>query len=183
MGGINPELTDDGVTTALNTVHIYSGNNTALFPLGTNVPPNFLLDSDTKNLNQTAYEHAAPLHITSFWLSGYIASFLSIAAVISHVGIWYGKDIKNQIMSMIKKNPANENKKAYVDKHVEFMKAYYYPPDWMFLCLLGVCTALMLYCNIFTAFKMPPWGIFLALLVAGIFLIPSGIIRAVSFLF
>ena len=71
VGGINSELTDDhGVSTALNTVHIYSGNKSTLFPLGTNVPPNLLLDTNTKNLNQTAYELAAPLHITSFWLAG-----------------------------------------------------------------------------------------------------------------
>ena len=176
VGGINRMLTDDkSVTTALNKVNLYNGNpNSKQYKLGQNVPASKLFDNVTFSLNATAYEDVEPIHITSFWVSGYIGNFLCISSIFGHVIVWYGKDIVRRFKIMFGREKPDEE-----DEHVEFMKSYKDIPDLWFITFLACVTALMLGVNFFTPYRMPIWGVFLALFVAGVFTIPAGIIRGV----
>ncbi|KAJ7643182.1 peptide transporter MTD1 [Mycena rosella] len=98
------------------------------------------------------------------WLAGTqvlarIGVSLSIGATITHVIIWYGKDI----IESIRRYRAGE---AY-DAHLEKMKAYpEVPMWWTFIGTFGMSMA-----TIYTGNSgMPGWGLVVAILIAAMFL-------------
>ncbi|KAJ3141978.1 hypothetical protein HK100_004459 [Physocladia obscura] len=66
------------------------------------------------------------------------------------------------------------------DKHVKMMAAYPDVPERLYLLFLGICIAAALLVSLTTPFAMPWWAIFLNTLLCVIFILPFGIILAVS---
>lgn len=60
------------------------------------------------------------------------------------------------------------------------MKAYPEVPEWMYLAFLLVCTAGMCFVGAFTPFVMPWWSVLLAVLIAAVTILPTGIIFAIT---
>ncbi|ORY45728.1 OPT superfamily oligopeptide transporter [Rhizoclosmatium globosum] len=162
--GLKQKITKDTVNgnPLLNTPHL----------------PNYFFDA-TKNydLNITAYNDVAPVYITSFFALVYGCSFLTITAAISHVVLWYGKDIYRQSMNAFRQV---RDEVDSLDKHVKMMEAYPDIPDWAYLAFLGVTTIGALLVSVFTPFNMPWWGIFFNIFLCCIFILPFGIVPAVS---
>jgi OPT family small oligopeptide transporter len=177
--GLSREMSDDdGLTAAVNTVHLFNGNNdSTTFALGEPVRPRYFYNRTDYSLNMTAYEDVAPLHISSYFTISYAASFLSISSVITHVLLWYGKDIKRQFFNAIKQTKDDVDGQ---DIHCKMMEAYPEVPDWVYLSWLALNTVLMIIISIWTPFKMPVWAIFLNLFISLLFIMPCGIIQAVS---
>ncbi|KAJ3113417.1 hypothetical protein HK100_001999 [Physocladia obscura] len=177
--GLNSYLTEGSRNPALNSVHLFSGNpNSTVFQLGEEVDPGYFYDKKNNyNLNLTAYNEVAPIHVTPFFAMQYGSSFLTIAAVLSHVGLWYGSIIKRQAKNAFKQ--ISDSVEAG-DIHNKLMLSYWDPPDWMFLLFVTFMAGLTLVVTQFTAFVMPWWGVLMNLAVTGILIIPIGIITGIS---
>ncbi|KAI9315798.1 OPT oligopeptide transporter protein-domain-containing protein [Obelidium mucronatum] len=134
----------------------YSPLNPAL---GSRVSPRYFYDkTQNYNINMTAYENVAPVHLSANFILCYASSFLTITAAASHV--------RDEVDGL--------------DKHVKMMEAYPDVPDWFYLIFMGVCTAGALLISLFTPFNMPWWGIFLNILLVGVFVVPYGAIQAIT---
>ncbi|ORY47245.1 OPT superfamily oligopeptide transporter, partial [Rhizoclosmatium globosum] len=178
--GLNQKITEDPVTQnpLLNTPHLFVGNANGTKKQGSRVRPTYFFDK-TKNydLNVTAYNNVAPVYITSYFALVYGCSFLTITAAVSHVGLWYGRDIYRQSMNAFRQI---RDEVDSLDKHVKMMEAYPDVPDWAYLAFLGVTTIGALLVSIFTPFNMPWWGIFFNIFLCAIFILPFGIVPAIS---
>ncbi|KAJ3023020.1 UNVERIFIED_CONTAM: hypothetical protein HDU68_008829 [Siphonaria sp. JEL0065] len=177
--GINYAMTKDGINPTLNSVNLFAGNPGAKsHALGDVVDPSYFYDSTRDyNLNQTAYDEVAPIHITAFFAVQYASLFLTIAAVVSHVGLWYGETIKRQFKSALQQVSDVVDS---TDVHNQLMSAYWDPPDWMFLGFAVVMAGLTFLVSLWTPFKMPWWGVLLNLVLTGILIVPIGVIYAIS---
>ncbi|KAJ3127216.1 hypothetical protein HK100_009875 [Physocladia obscura] len=177
--GLKNDITYDGVNPLLNSVRLFNGNpNSTTHGLGKRVVPSFFYNaSDNYNLNLTAYNDVAPIHLTTFFAVTYGTSFLTITAAISHVSIWYGKDIYRQTLNAFRQ--VRDEVDAQ-DVHVKLMEAYPDSLDWVYLAFLGVTTILAIAVSVWTPFNMPWWGIFFNLFLVAIFILPMGIIQAVA---
>ncbi|KAJ3513900.1 hypothetical protein NLJ89_g2700 [Agrocybe chaxingu] len=87
---------------------------------------------------------------------------LAIGATITHVILWYGKDI----IEVIRKYRAGEN----YDPHLAKMKVYPEVPMWWYLAVF-VASFSMAMATIYTGHSgLPWWGLIVALIISAIFL-------------
>ena len=185
-GGHSHDLTEDGINEAINYVHLYNGNISSVhYQIGHVVNPTFFYNKTDFSLNTTAYQDVAPLHITPFFLASYASSFLSISSVISYVYLWFGTSIKSNFIQALEQIYPGFSKHASKsthssDIHNQLMDAYSDISDSAYLFFLFIMTLIMIYVSLFTPFRMPIWAVFLSLLLTFIFLLPAGVIAAVS---
>ncbi|KAJ3291619.1 hypothetical protein HDU79_002189 [Rhizoclosmatium sp. JEL0117] len=174
--GLNTIMSQDSINPILNSVKLFVGNASSVtHKMGAPVNPAFFYNAtDNYNLNVTAYQDVSPIHITSFFAVQYASSFLTIAAVLSHVWLWYGSTIRRQVKNALQQ--ASDSVDS-LDVHNKLMTAYWEPSDWMFLVFVVVMAAFTFCVSLFTPFVMPWWGVFLNLAVIGILIVPCGIIQ------
>ena len=99
---------------------------------------------------------------------------MSIAAAVSHVILWYGKSIWKQLKAAMKqKNEEN-------DIHNRLMKSYPDVPDWVFAVFLAIMICVQVAVSLWTPFTMPVWSVFLCIGITFFFLLPIGIITAIT---
>ncbi|KAH6561861.1 hypothetical protein BASA62_009563 [Batrachochytrium salamandrivorans] len=116
-------------------------NTPALFTRdGHRVRATSLYNRVTFDLNNTAYDLVKPVYITEFFAVVYSLSFFALTCGISHVALWYHKDIVRQTKEMI-----NQVDTSSPDIHNELMKAYPDIPEWMYLCWLVFWLIVMLF--------------------------------------
>ncbi|KAJ3400480.1 hypothetical protein HDV05_001067, partial [Chytridiales sp. JEL 0842] len=175
--GGNRDLTlDGGATVALNTPRLFNGNMSSP-KYGTAVKPVSFFDKNDFSLNQEAFDLIKPIRVTPAFFMTYGIQFLRISAVVSHVILWYGKDIKRQFMNAIKQV---KDEVDALDIHTKMMEAYPEVPDWAYLGWLGLNTFIMIACCLWTPFRMPIWAVFVNLAMSLFFIMPCGLITAVS---
>ncbi|KAJ3003443.1 UNVERIFIED_CONTAM: hypothetical protein HDU68_005695, partial [Siphonaria sp. JEL0065] len=161
-----------------NTPVLFVGNPNSTKTLGSRVSPRYFYDkTQNYNINMTAYNNVAPIHLSSNFALCYASSFLTVTAALMHVALWYGKDIYRQAMSALRQV---RDEVDGLDKHVKMMEAYPDIPDWAFLIFMAVCVAGALAVSIFTPFGMPWWGIFFNVFLVSLFVIPYGSIQAIT---
>ncbi|KAF8234949.1 peptide transporter MTD1 [Tricholoma matsutake] len=91
-----------------------------------------------------------------------IGSNLAIGATLTHVMVWYGKDI----LQVIKKYRAGEN----YDPHLEKMKVYDEVPLWWYLAMFTASFAMAM-TTMYTGHSgLPWWGLIVGIVVASLFL-------------
>ncbi|KAI8903160.1 OPT oligopeptide transporter protein-domain-containing protein [Gorgonomyces haynaldii] len=129
----------------------------------------------TANLEK--YEAFKPFYLTEAFAGLYLLSFVTIAASISHVVLWYGADIKRQVGQALRQANTAEGLK---DTHNVLMEAYPDFPEWAYAVWLLVFTVLSVVVCEITPFHMPWWATLLATFMAIVFTIPIGIIQAVT---
>ncbi|KAJ1340548.1 hypothetical protein BSLG_004642 [Batrachochytrium salamandrivorans] len=110
-------------------------------------------DRTTFELNTTAYDLVKPIYLTEMFAIGYSMSFFALTCGISHVALWYHKDIIRQTKEMI-----NQVEEQEPDIHNQLMKAYPDIPEWIYLCWLAIWLVVMVFVGIFTPFRLPWWG-------------------------
>ncbi|KAI9352922.1 OPT oligopeptide transporter protein-domain-containing protein [Obelidium mucronatum] len=161
-----------GINPTLNSVHLFSGNpNAKNHALGEQVDPAYFYD---------VHKRLQPQHDgipRTYFAVQYGSQFLTIAAVVAHVGLWYGETIKRQFKSALRQvSDAVDS----VDIHNQLMSVYWDPPDWMFLVFAVVMAGVTFCVCLWTPFKMPWWGVLLNLVLTGVLIIPIGVIYAIS---
>ena len=121
--------------------------------------------------DQAKYEQYSPMFLPITYIVTYGTFFATYPATIVHVFLWYRHDIVRQF---------RRNLKDETDIHAHLMRNYPEVPRWWFLALGLICVVLGIVgieiCNTGT----PIWAFVIALIFAGVFVLPFGIMQAVT---
>ncbi|KAJ3218187.1 hypothetical protein HDU67_006449 [Dinochytrium kinnereticum] len=149
-------------------------NTPALFDkTGRAIPARSFVTLPSLTLNETLYESARPIYITTYFAMDYFCSFTVFTAALVHVALWHGRDIVRRFRSALRDLDSN-------DIHARLMDVYPEVPDWWYWGLLGLNTVgAGVVCH-FGGFDLPWWGVLLGLALAMVSVLPIGIIQAVS---
>ncbi|KAK3813608.1 MAG: OPT oligopeptide transporter protein-domain-containing protein [Linnemannia gamsii] len=122
------------------------------------------------HLDEEAYRTYGPLRITGFFALTYGVGFAALTATVVHTLLYHGKEIVQRWKSAAT---------GREDVHARLMSAYPEVPDWWY----GLLFVVMVTLSFITTVKydyMPWWALILALFIAAIFIIPVGILQAVT---
>ncbi|KAG2195358.1 hypothetical protein INT46_010956 [Mucor plumbeus] len=122
-------------------------------------------------LDDEAYANYSPIRITGFFAICYGQGLAALGAIITHTILYNGKDIWNRIKSA---------RQANDDIHAKLMDKYKEVPDWwyfaLFVCALGASFATV----VVYPSDMPWWALIIAVVLAFVWLLPIGIITAIT---
>ncbi|KAF7727693.1 hypothetical protein EC973_007249 [Apophysomyces ossiformis] len=122
-------------------------------------------------LNETAYAEYSPIRITGFFAICYGQGLAALGAIISHTILYNGKEIWRRF-----KNARQESD----DIHARLMDAYPEVPDWWYAALFVVALALSFVTITLWPSDMPWWALIVAVVLAFIWLLPIGIVTAIT---
>ncbi|KAI8803759.1 OPT oligopeptide transporter protein-domain-containing protein [Cladochytrium replicatum] len=126
------------------------------------------------SLNVTKYNEVGPIYISDLFAVTYLVDFIVLPAMVTHVAVWYGKDIIRQFKAAIKQ--INDE----TDIHNKLMAAYPDIPEWFYGGWLLLWTIGLCFVCAFTEFRMPVWGVILAIVTAFVLLIPIGVVLGIT---
>ncbi|KAJ3310940.1 hypothetical protein HDV04_004546 [Boothiomyces sp. JEL0838] len=170
----DPDTSTDMVR-MVNVAGIYNKNGT-FTPIRRKADHTTILNTNSPpSIDMEFYEANKPFYLSSNFSICYFVSFINIASVLTHVFLWYGKDVYRQTMEAVKQVQSSEEDELNVR-----MRAYPEIPDWFYMSFLGVFTLLQVLSGLFTAFAMPWWSSIFAVILGTIYVIPIGIIQAIS---
>ncbi|KAG0369041.1 hypothetical protein BGZ54_000549 [Gamsiella multidivaricata] len=121
-------------------------------------------------LDEAKYLAYGPVRMDSFFALTYGVGFAGLTATVVHVILYHGKE-----MAARWKSARAENE----DIHSRLMRVYPEVPDWWYLILFVITLALSLVTCVVWDF-MPWWAVLLALAIAIFFVLPVGIVQAVT---
>ncbi|KAF9385230.1 hypothetical protein CPB97_005008 [Podila verticillata] len=125
---------------------------------------------DDSVLNQEKYVAYGPVRMDSFFALTYGVGFAGLTATVVHVILYHGKEMVARWKSARAENE---------DIHSRLMNVYPEVPDWWYGLLFVITLALSLVTCIVYDF-MPWWAVILALAIAMFFVLPVGIVQAVT---
>ncbi|KAH8113799.1 OPT oligopeptide transporter [Phellopilus nigrolimitatus] len=136
---------------------------------GLQYDPSLIIQNGTFSLE--AYTAYSPAFIPVTLAMGYGISFASMTGVFVHTFLWYRHDIVRQFRRSLKEHR---------DVHSRLMSAYAEVPHYWYGALgLFAFILSVIVIEVFDT-KLPVWGLVLALGVALIFLVPVGMIQAIT---
>lgn len=125
-----------------------------------------LLDHQTFALNEATYRSYGPLRLTFLFALTYGVGFAMLTSVVTHTIIYHGKDIWRRLGHVEQ------------DLHARLMDRYEEVPDyWYLLVFLAMFSLAFLSC---AEMNLPWWGLILAVGLSAFFLIPNGIVSAIT---
>ncbi|CAA2979660.1 oligopeptide transporter 4 [Olea europaea subsp. europaea] len=129
--------------------------------------------NDRFELDLNSYEQQGRIHLSMFFALTYGFGFATIAATLTHVTCFYGREIYERYRASYKEKE---------DIHTRLMRRYKDIPSTWFYILLGVTLAVSLVlCIILNKqVQMPWWGLIFASAMAFIFTLPISIITATT---
>lgn len=129
--------------------------------------------NDKFELDLPQYEEQGRIHLSMFFALTYGFGFATIASTLTHVALFYGREIYERYRASYKDNE---------DIHTRLMKRYKDIPSWWFHLLLAVTLAISLVLCIFLndQVQMPWWGLIFASAMAFFFTLPISIITATT---
>ncbi|XP_078162562.1 oligopeptide transporter 4-like [Carex rostrata] len=145
--------------------HLFRGNGSA-YDINSIVNNKFELDIG-------AYENQGKIHLSTFFALTYGLSFATIAATLSHIALFYGREIYDRFRASYKGKP---------DIHTKLMKKYEDIPSWWFhiLLVLSIIVSLILCIVLKDQVQLPWWGLLFACAMAFVFTLPISIITATT---
>jgi OPT family oligopeptide transporter len=121
--------------------------------------------------DQAKYEQYSPMFLPITYIVTYGTIFATYPAMLVHTSLWYGKDIARQFRRSLKDER---------DIHSRLMSKYPEVPHWWFLTL-GIVSLIMCIIAIEVCHTdLPIWAFFLALVFALVFVLPLGILQAIT---
>ncbi|KAI9596969.1 OPT oligopeptide transporter protein-domain-containing protein [Syncephalis fuscata] len=133
--------------------------------------PSLDLLNPNLSLNEEKYSAVGAPRMTFMFAITYGLGFAGLAAVIMHVALHYGVEIVQRF---------RESRSSDDDIHAKLMNLYAEVPQWWYLVSLGISIALSIFTCEYYGTDLPWWGLLLAVGLAAIFLLPIGIITAIS---
>ncbi|KAH7079752.1 small oligopeptide transporter, OPT family [Paraphoma chrysanthemicola] len=125
--------------------------------------------SPSGTFDEAAYQEYSPPYLSATFAFVYGLSFASITCVLVHVYLWHGKDLLDAVRGRQK-----------LDIHGRLMRSYKQIPWWWNVVLLVIFTALsIVLVEVFNT-ELPVYGVFLALVIPAIFMVPCGIIQGIT---
>ncbi|XP_047315163.1 oligopeptide transporter 4-like [Impatiens glandulifera] len=125
-------------------------------------------------IDMVKYQDQGRIHLSMFFALTYGFGFATIASTITHVALFYGREIYQRLRASIKVEKE--------DVHTRLMRKYKDIPSWWFHLLLGITFSVSLILCIFlkNEVQMPWWGLVFACLIAFFFTLPISIITATT---
>ena len=168
----NPETFSDGTRMPnINTLKLFSRQGNTIETI------NLLDKTNGFKLNQTAYDSYAPIYLGDMFVLTYLSHFLTLSSMISSVLLWNGKTIYRQMKEAFKQTESSFDK---LDVHNKLMAAYKEIPEWQYMAFLLVNVIFFCVVTQVTPFNLPIWGTFFGVGICLLFILPQGIITAVS---
>ncbi|KAK8844104.1 OPT family small oligopeptide transporter [Kwoniella newhampshirensis] len=122
------------------------------------------------SLDEEAWDRAKPLLLTPYFALSYALSFAALSGVLVHVWLWHRDEIKQAL-----------SKRTILDDvHNKLMRTYLSVPSSWYIGLLAINFGAAVILVKITPLQMPIWALVLSMAIAAIFLVPVGIIAAVS---
>ncbi|PSS19296.1 Oligopeptide transporter like [Actinidia chinensis var. chinensis] len=124
-------------------------------------------------IDMVQYEKQGRINLSTFFALTYGFGFATIASTLTHVALFYGREIYERFRASYKGKD---------DIHTRLMRKYKDIPSWWFYVLLGVTIAVSLVLCIFlnNQVQMPWWGLLFASVIAFIFTLPISVITATT---
>ncbi|CAG8567234.1 12233_t:CDS:10 [Dentiscutata erythropus] len=131
-----------------------------------------IIDHSTGTLNATAYENYSPVYLSVTFALSYLYSFIGLSAVLSHVFLFYGKEIWQRFKA--------SREEEQDDIHCKLMNNYpEIPNTWYALIFIIMLIVAMILCYTTDA-NLPWWGLLMAISLAIGMVLPVGVIQAIS---
>ncbi|GAA6064754.1 hypothetical protein JCM10212_002673 [Sporobolomyces blumeae] len=129
-----------------------------------------VIDPLKLSLNVTAYEEYSPLYLPITYATVYGVAFMLATSVVVHTALTYGKTMVKQLRRI----------DLQEDVHMKLMKYYPEVPEWWYMIFLA--TAFGLSCATLAAFEhqTPVWAIVIAILIGCAYLVPGGVVYALT---
>ncbi|RMY82414.1 hypothetical protein D0862_12025 [Hortaea werneckii] len=125
--------------------------------------------SDTRTIDAAKYAEYSPPYLSATFAFVYGLSFAAITSVITHVYLWHGKDIWDAVRG-----------RQPLDIHGRLMRAYKKVPWWWYVTILVIFTALSIVLAEIYQTQLPVYGVFLALIIPAVYMVPCGIIQGIT---
>lgn len=130
-----------------------------------------ILNPEDFTLNVEKYKAYSPLFLSTSFAVSYGLSFASITATIVHVFLYYRKQIYVQARRSLGEQP---------DIHARLMSRYPQVPDWWYICIFVSMFGFGVIMVELNNTEMPIWAFCLALAIAFFYVVPIGIIQAIT---
>jgi len=117
------------------------------------------------------YRNYSPVFLSATFIINYCLSFASLTAVVTHTYLWYGRDIMKQFRTNIKDEK---------DIHTRLMSRYRDIPHWWFAAAFVISFVLGAVTIEVYDTKMPFWAYILTITLSLIFVLPLGILLAIT---
>ncbi|XP_059448526.1 oligopeptide transporter 4-like [Corylus avellana] len=129
--------------------------------------------NDKFELNQATYTDQGRIHLSMFFPLTYGFGFATIASTLTHVLLFYGREIYERYHALYR---------GKEDIHTKLMRRYKDIPSWWFYLLLAVTLAVSFVLCIFLndQIQMPWWGLLFAGTMNFTFTLPISIITATT---
>ncbi|KAJ7768532.1 small oligopeptide transporter, partial [Mycena metata] len=122
-------------------------------------------------LDMDAYNAYSPLYLSTTFAMAYGLSFMSITATIVHAILYFSAPIQLHFKRSLREQP---------DIHSKLMMSYPQVPDWYYACIFVVTFIMACVCIQCWDTGMEIWALILALFVALLYVIPVGMIQAIT---
>ncbi len=129
-----------------------------------------LLPNNTLDINK--YRGYSPLFLPIVFAISYGLSFASVTSILSHTFLYFRKQIWDQTRRSF------ENDQA--DIHARLMSRYKQVPDWWYGMIFLSMFAMGIVSIKAWPSELPVWAFVVALLIAGVYIVPIGIIMAIT---
>ncbi|MBW0473692.1 hypothetical protein O181_013407 [Austropuccinia psidii MF-1] len=136
-----------------------------------------IMDFTTQSLNVTAYEEYSPTYLSAGNGLQYGFFFAMYTATIVHVALYYQKEIMEGIRSM---SGFTSGREHLNDLHNRLMRPYKEVPEWWYFSVLVFALATGIAFNLKYETGYPVWALLLALAISFVFVLPCGIVYAVT---
>ncbi|KAJ0078126.1 hypothetical protein Patl1_37207 [Pistacia atlantica] len=129
--------------------------------------------NDNFEIDLVKYQEQGRINLSMFFALTYGFGFATIASTLTHVALFYGREIYNRYRA---------SSKGKEDIHTRLMRKYKDIPPWWFYIMLVVtlAVALVLCIILKDQVQMPWWGLVFASAMAFVFTLPISIITATT---
>ncbi|KAF9345237.1 hypothetical protein BGX26_003363 [Mortierella sp. AD094] len=122
-------------------------------------------------LNETLYEAYGPLRISTFFALTYGIGFAGLTSMLTHTWLYH----RHKLVAQWKQSREHSE-----DIHHKLMQAYPEVPDWWYAAIFVSMTVVaIITCEVWD-YKLPWWGVLLAIVICCIFVLPVGLIQALT---
>ncbi|KAI5122711.1 hypothetical protein M0805_009764 [Coniferiporia weirii] len=129
-----------------------------------------ILSNDT-TLDMAKYQSYSPLFLSTTFAISYGLSFAGITATIVHAFLYFRKQIWVQARRSLHEQP---------DIHARLMSRYAQVPEWWYMIVFAsMFVAGVIAIEVWPT-QMPVWALVLALIIAFVYIIPIGMIQAIT---
>ncbi|KAG0227023.1 putative sexual differentiation process protein isp4 [Mortierella sp. GBAus27b] len=132
---------------------------------------NISLVMENNVLSEPLYNSYGPLRISTSFALAYGFGFAGLASMITHTWLYHRHELVSQW---------NRSREHTEDIHHKLMQAYPEVPDWWYATLFVVMIVIaIITCEVWD-YKLPWWGVLLAVAIAAVFALPVGLIQAIA---